>query len=130
MPKQLRLKCRERLVCAFVIETLTTVNIDYRLPLIELTRQPGLEGRTPYEKVTGSTPNITPYALFDWYDPIYFHQPVAGYPHQKRELGRVIGVADNCTDELAYVVLTKTGRVQVRKSIWAIEPHKFNDFSV
>ena len=91
---------------------------------------PGLEGRTPYERVTGSTPNITPYAMFEWYEPVYFHQPVAGYPHQKRELGRVIGVADNCTDELAYVILTRTGKVQVRKSIWAIEPHKFNDLSV
>ena len=87
---------------------------------------PELDGRTPYEHVTGSTPNITPYAMFDWYQPVYFHQPVAGYPHQKRVIGRLIGVADNCTDELAYVILPKTGRIQIRKSVWAVEPDEFN----
>ena len=91
---------------------------------------PELEGRTPCEHVTGSTPNITPYAMFDWYDPVYYHQPVEGYPHQKRQLGRIIGVADNCTDELAYIVLPRTGRIVVRKSVWAVEPHKVNDVAV
>jgi len=91
---------------------------------------PELEGRTPYERVTGATPNITPYAMFEWYQPVYFHQPVAGYPHQKREIGRLIGVADNCTDELAYVVLPKSGKIQIRKAVWALEIGSENNLTV
>ena len=64
------------------------------------------------------------------YQPVYFHQSVSGYPHQKRELGRLIGVADNCTNELAYVILSKTGQIQIQKSFWAIEPHKMNYLAV
>ena len=85
---------------------------------------PELEGRTPMENVTGSTPNITPYAMFDWYQPVYFHQPTSAFPHQRRDMGRLIGVADNCTDELAYVVLPKSGIPLIRKSIWAIPPER------
>ena len=63
-----------------------------------------LDDRTPCEHITGSTPNITLHCMFDWYQQVHFHQPVSGHPHQKRELDRLIGVADNCTDELAYLV--------------------------
>ena len=89
-----------------------------------------LDGMTPYEHIAGSTPNITLYCMFDWYQPVHFHQSVSGFPHQKRELGRLIGVADNCTDELAYVILPKTGRILIWKSVWAIELHKMNDLAV
>jgi len=81
---------------------------------------PELDGRTPHEHVTGGTPDITTYTLFDWYDPVYFHMPVATYPYQKKSVGRLLGVADNCTDELAYIVLPKSGRPVVRKSVWGI----------
>ena len=59
-----------------------------------------------------------------------FPSAIQWLPHQKRELGRLIGVTDNCTDELAYVTLPKIGRIQIRKSAWAIEPHKINDLAV
>ena len=91
---------------------------------------PELEGRTPTERITGSTPNITPYLMFDWYQPVYYHQPVAAFPHEKREMGRLIGVADNATDHLAYVILAKSGHIVVRKSVWAIESNGFNDLEV
>ena len=42
----------------------------------------------------------------------------------------MIGVADNCTIELAYVVLPKTGKMVIRKAVWAIEPSKMNDLAV
>ena len=85
---------------------------------------PELQGRTPYEHITGSTPNITPYILFNWYDDVYFHMPTADFPHEKRVLGKLIGVADNCSDELAYVVITSSGIPMTRKSVWAIPPEQ------
>jgi len=91
---------------------------------------PELEGCTPMEHVTGSTPNITPYIMFDWFQTVYYHEPVAGFPHQKKVMGRLIGVADNCTDELAWVVLPRSGGPITRKSVWAIPPHKLKTDAV
>ncbi len=85
---------------------------------------PELDGRTPSERVTGSTPNITPYIMFDWYQNVYFHMPINDFPHQKRVMGKLIGVADNCTDELAFVVISATGIPMTRKSVWAIPPEQ------
>jgi hypothetical protein len=43
---------------------------------------PQLQGRTPTEYVEGSTPDISSYALFDWYQPLYYMTPTTGYPHE------------------------------------------------
>jgi hypothetical protein len=83
---------------------------------------PELNGRTATERVTGCTPDISAYAMFDWYQPVYYHEPVAQFPYQKRAIGRIIGVADNCTDELAYYILPKSCIPIVRKSVWAVPP--------
>lgn len=81
---------------------------------------PELDGRTPYEYVVGSTPDISPLALFDFWELVYVLMPVPAYPHEKKVIGRWLGLADNCTDDMAYVVVTETGIPIVRKDIWAI----------
>ena len=91
---------------------------------------PDLEGRTPTEYVTGSTPDITVYCLFQWYDYVYYHSPDASFPYQKREMGRLLGVADNCTDELAFVILPLSGNLLIRKSVWGIPPETLTTDSV
>ena len=87
---------------------------------------PELEGCTPLEATTGSTPNITPYILFNWFENVYYCDPVADFPHQKRRIGKLIAAADNCTDELAYTVLPLSGRPITRKAVWAIPPHELS----
>ena len=75
------------------------------------------------EMVQGSTPDISAYCLFDWYQPVYFHTPTEGFPFQKIELGRWVGIADDvCTDILASYVLKQNGDVVIRKSVWAVDP--------
>jgi hypothetical protein len=81
---------------------------------------PQLHGRTPKEYVEGSTPDISPYALFDWYQPVYYLNPSIDFPHEVKKIGRWIGVAEQCTDTMAYVILTGKGTTLVRKSVWAI----------
>lgn len=84
---------------------------------------PSLEGRTPQEMVAGSTPDISAYCMFDWYQPVYYHTPTEQFPEQKVELGRWIGIAEDvCTDFLASYVLTKNGDTVIRKSVWAVDP--------
>ena len=88
-----------------------------RLTALDL---PQLQGRVPDEDVLGPTPDISQYAQFDWYEPVLYWDPVGRFPHEQKLLGRWIGVAEVSTDLMAFYILTKAGKVVVRKSIWAL----------
>ena len=79
---------------------------------------PDLEGQTPTKHVMGSTPDITVYSLFQWYNYVYYHSPDASFPYQKQGMGRLLGVADNCADKLAFVILPLSSNLLIRKSVW------------
>lgn len=81
---------------------------------------PQLNGRVPEEYVNGSTPDIAPYAMFDFYELIWYYTPTPEFPHQKKVLGRYLGVAENSTDPLAFVILSKSGTPIMRKDVWAL----------
>ena len=70
--------------------------------------------------VNGTTPDISLYGQFDWYEPVYFWDPVKGFPNEKKRIGRWIGVAENYTDIMAFYILTESGKVIVRKSVRAL----------
>jgi hypothetical protein len=56
-----------------------------RLTALDL---PQLQGRVPDEDVLGSTPDISQYALFDWYERVlYCWDPVGSFPHEQKLLG-------------------------------------------
>jgi hypothetical protein len=79
-----------------------------------------LDGRVPEEYVTGSTPDISPYVLFDWYQPVYYWTPTAEFPFEKKLIGRWVGVSENCVDEMAYTILTSAAKIIIRKSVWGL----------
>ena len=81
---------------------------------------PKLDGRVPQEDVMGSTPDISQYAQFNWYEPVYYYEPTAQFPDNKNLLGRWVGVAEASTNVMAFYILTGTGKVLVRQSVWAI----------
>jgi hypothetical protein len=60
-----------------------------------LTAMPKLEHRTPTEASLGSTPDISSYAQFDWYEPVYFYKRQATFPTERKCIGRWLGVAEN-----------------------------------
>ena len=59
---------------------------------------PQLEGRVPEEAVTGNTPDISLYAQFDWYEYVWYYDPVVQFPFEKKLLGRWLGVAESSTN--------------------------------
>ena len=78
-----------------------------------LARIAGPDGRTPIEKVTGETPDISEYLDFDFYDRVwYLHQS-----GEEPELGRWLGVARRVGGALCYYVLTRSARVVARTSV-------------
>jgi hypothetical protein len=81
---------------------------------------PYLEGRVAEENVKGSTPDISPYALFDWYQLVWYYTPTEAFPHQKKVIGRWLGVADHCTDAMAYHILPRSCDPIIRKDVWAL----------
>jgi hypothetical protein len=83
-----------------------------------------LDGRTPTEVVTGTTPDISQYAQFDWYEPIRFLDNRHAFPNERKLLGRFLGVAELCTDVMAFRILTEIGTIVTRKSVWAITDAK------
>jgi hypothetical protein len=86
-----------------------------------LTAQPlySLHGRTPFELVTGNTPDISEYLAFEWYQPVYYYdQP--SFPEQRELLGRWLGVAHNVGQAMCFWVLPKTGVPIARTTVRAI----------
>jgi len=81
---------------------------------------PALNEMTPYEHVHGSTPDISPMLLFDFWEPVYFMMPTNEFPHEKKVIGRWLGLAENSTDDMAFVILPETGIPITRKDVWAI----------
>ena len=91
---------------------------------------PSLEGRTPEEDVSGSTPDISAYAMFDWYQPVWFHDPVPTFPFQKKMLGYFLGVEECSVDLMAFRILKSNGHVVTKKSVWALTPDEQKDLQV
>jgi hypothetical protein len=49
-------------------------------------------GRTPYEILTGKTPDISEFLEFQWYQPVWYYEPTA-FPELRKHLARWIGAA-------------------------------------
>ena len=45
-------------------------------------------------------------------------------------MGRLLGVADNCTNKLAFVILPLSGKLLICKSVWGVPPETVNTDSV
>jgi hypothetical protein len=58
--------------------------------------------------------------MFDWYQAVYYWTPVEQFPHERKLIGRWIGVSESCIDEMAYVILTHKGKVVICKSVWGL----------
>jgi hypothetical protein len=76
-----------------------------------------LDGRVPAEKMTGNTPDISEYLHYDWYEYVWYHNPVEGFPENRRQLGRWLGVAHKVGQPMCYWILTKKGTVLSRTTV-------------
>jgi hypothetical protein len=94
-----------------------------RLTALDL---PQLDGQTPESHVLGSTVDMSAYAQFDWYEYVWYLEPKASFPNEKKCLGRWLGIAEVSIDVMASsYILTDKGTVVVRKSIWGLSKLEF-----
>ena len=59
--------------------------------------------RTPLEKSTGETPDISGLLLFKFWEPVYYYDP----PTEGELLGRWLGRAQNYGDTMCYWILNE-----------------------
>lgn len=94
---------------------------EWLVAIRRLTAREDLDGRTAHENVLGTTPDISLYLFFDWYQVVWYHDPVAEFPYQKKVLGRWIGVSSEEYRETGtFYILTSKGTVVARKSVWGL----------
>jgi uncharacterized lipoprotein YehR (DUF1307 family) len=75
-----------------------------------------LQGRTPYEIVTGNTPDISELLEFEWYQPIWYYEP-SKFPHQNKHIGRWLGIAHRIGQALCFWILPRSGIPIARTTI-------------
>ena len=69
--------------------------------------------RTPIEKSTGETPDISGLLLFKFWEPVYYYDP----PTEGELLGRWLGRANNYGDTMCYWILNENEQLIVRGTV-------------
>ena len=73
-----------------------------------------LSGCTPYEQVMGYIPDISELVEFEWYQWVWYSDPVSP---SRTLLGRWLGPAHNAGQGLAYYILNENGEVVMRSTV-------------
>lgn len=103
----------------------------YVAEIRSLTAQPlySLHGRTPYELVTGNTPDISEYLAFRWYQPVYYFD-AAAFPEERELIGRWLSVAHNIGQAMCFWILPKSGVPIARTTVRAITDPEMQSIQV
>jgi hypothetical protein len=83
-----------------------------------------LEGRTPYEIVLGTTPDISSLIDYDFYEPVWYYDEVSTFPAPKRLLARWLGEAHSVGQAMCYYILPPSGIPIARSSVQPVSPEE------
>ena len=75
------------------------------------------KGRTGYEIVYGTTPDISEYVEFQFYDYCWYWDTPQSYPHVKKQMGRWLGVSHRVGQAMVFWVMNKNGKVVSRSTV-------------
>ena len=84
------------------------------------------KGRSGYEIVFGSTPDISEYVEFEFYDYCWYWDTPQSYPHEKKQLGRWLGIAHRVGQSMVYYIMNSKGSVIARSTVVPFEPSDFD----
>jgi len=88
-----------------------------------------LKTRTPEERITCRTPDISEYAHHGWFEWIWYKENVS-FPEQDVCLGWWLGVASNVGQSMTYWLLTEKGTVIARSSVSSLSEMDKRDVNV
>jgi hypothetical protein len=84
---------------------------------------PQLHGRTPYEVITGNTPDISEFLEFTWYQPVWYYESTT-FPAQTKHLARLLGVAHKVGQAMCYWLLPVSAIPIARTTIQEVSQHE------
>jgi len=67
---------------------------------------PRLKNRTPWEYIFGSTPDLSAFTIFAFYDRVWYISKNSNMPEDRGRIGRWLGPSKSLTPDLVYKVLT------------------------
>ena len=79
-------------------------------------------GRTGYEIVHGHTPDISEYVEFQFYDYCFYWDTPQGYPHERKHIGRWLGVAHRVGQAMVFWIMNNNGQVIARSTVIPLQP--------
>ena len=83
-------------------------------------------GRTGYEIIFGSTPDISEYVEFEFYDHCWYWDTPQSYPNEKKSLGRWLGVAHRVGQSMVYYIMNANGKVITRSTVSRLDPPDYD----
>ena len=84
------------------------------------------KGRTGHEIVFGSTPDISEYVEFEFYDHCWYWDTPQDFPHEKKQIGRWLGVAHRVGQAMVYYIANNNGIVIARSTVTKIDPEEYD----
>ena len=84
------------------------------------------KGRTGHEIVFGNTPDISEYVEFEFYDYCWYWDTPQDFPHEKKQLGRWLGVAHRVGQAMVHYVVNNKGIVIARSTVTRLEPSEYD----
>ena len=76
-----------------------------------------LHWRTPIEKLTGSTPDISSLLCFSFWEPVYYKLDDSDSSSKSTEkLGRFVGISENVGHALTFKILTDETKKIIHRS--------------
>ncbi|KAI2488761.1 hypothetical protein MHU86_25815 [Fragilaria crotonensis] len=88
-----------------------------------------LDGQVPETVVSGETADISPFALFKWYEWVMFRDTSVTYPDDSMVLGRDLGPAIDIGPAMTRKVLKQNEQVVYRSSVQPLTPDELADES-
>jgi hypothetical protein len=109
-----------------VPEELWDFGLEYTADLRNFIARPELDYRTPYEVLTGDTPDISDYLNFEFYQWVKVYDPMA-FPSSCEYLGRWLGPAHQIGQALCYFILKENGQVIARTTVRSLTDTEITD---
>ena len=76
------------------------------MSLNNLIARKSINWRTPYEILHGSTPDISSYVIFKFWEPVYYTDLNTPFPNNQERIGRFMGIDEDHGDGLCFWIRT------------------------
>jgi hypothetical protein len=86
-----------------------------------------LNGQVPETIVSGETADISPFALFEWYEWVMYHDTSIPFPEEQLVLGRDLGPAVDIGPAMTRKILKANGQLVYRSTVRHLTPDEWKD---